>query len=208
MIIYFVRHGESLGNKGGTYQTLDTPLSKEGVSQAKKVGKRLTGIHFDLIYSSDAVRTRQTIEFINQSLDAEKIEYWEELREIRTPTEVQNKNHESPEVKKIMDNVLDNFKKNTGSYSDEESFNELNLRAKKVIDHLEIKHKDQTILVVSHAAFIKTMVGRLIFGDELTGAILLQMRFHMDLQNTGVTICQKHPRWGWQLNTWSDMSHL
>jgi hypothetical protein len=52
------------------------------------------------------------------------------------------------------------------------------------------------------------LVGRIIFEDEFTPRTLLKMRLHMWANNTGITICEKHPKYGWQLNTWNDMTHL
>jgi broad specificity phosphatase PhoE len=207
MLIYFVRHGESEGNKENTHQYANTPLSDNGVKQAEALAKRLKDVHFDLIYSSPALRSKQTAEIINKTLNV-PVEFWDELKELRTPTEIKGKKVDDEEVVKIKNLIKENAHIGTYRYSDEETFNELIERATKVQNHLEAKHEGQTILCVSHSTAIKAIVGKIIFDNGFTPTILLEMRHHMWANNTGVTICEKHPKYGWQLNTWNDMAHI
>jgi broad specificity phosphatase PhoE len=207
MIIYFVRHGESEGNKENTHQHTNTSLSDKGINQAKSLAKRLKDIHFDIIYSSDSLRAKQTAEIINKETKT-NIEYWTDLVEMRMPSEIRGKKVDDPEIVKIKKLIHENYYKGNFKYSDEETFDELNARAKRVLKHLEDKHENQTILIISHSTAIKAMVGRIVFEDELTPKVLLRMRFHMWANNTGVTVCEKHPKYSWQLDTWNDMTHL
>lgn len=207
MIIYFVRHGESEGNKKNTHQNVNTPLSDKGIKQAEALAKRLKDVHFDIIYSSDSLRAKQTAEIINKETKT-NIEYWPDLVEMRMSSEIRGKSVDDPEVIKIKKLIHENYYKGNFKYSDEETFDELNERSKRVLKHLEEKHGNQTVLVVSHSTAIKATVGRIVFDDELTPKVLLKMRFHLWANNTGVTICEKHPKYGWQLNTWNDMTHL
>jgi len=207
MIIYFVRHGESEGNKENTHQHTNTLLSEKGIKQAEALAKRLNGVHFDTIYSSDSTRAKQTAEIINQETNT-NIEYWPDLVEMKMPSEIRGKKVDDAEVVKIKKLVHENYYKGNFKYSDEETFNELNERAKRVLKHLGEKHDNQTILIVSHSTAIKAIVGRIVFENELTPKVLLKMRFHMWANNTGITICEKHPKYGWQLNTWNDIAHL
>ena len=207
MKIYFVRHGESEGNKSHTHQTSDVPLSQEGKAQAEAVSTRLKGINFDVVYSSNSLRAKQTAEIISKKLNA-KIEFWEDLAELRTPSEIQRKNIDDSEVVKIKKLIADNFYKGNYRYSDEETFDELNSRAKKVIKHLEENHKGQTVLVVSHSTAIKAIVGNIVFAEEFKPNILYRMRMHMWARNTGITICELHEKYGWQLNSWNDTTHI
>ncbi len=207
MLIYFVRHGESEGNKNNIHQHPDIPLSDNGIKQAQSLAKRLKSIHFDLIYSSPNKRALQTTEILNKSLNT-KIETWDDLIEMKMPSEIWGKKVDDPDVMKIKKLIWKNYHTGNFKYSDEETFNELNERAKRVLKHLEEKHENQTILVVSHSTAIKAMVGRIVFNDELTPNMLFRMRTHIWANNTGITICEKTERWGWQLNTWNDMTHL
>jgi len=207
MVIYLIRHGESEGNKKQTHQFPHTPLSENGRLQAGALAKRLEGVPFDLIYSSTSTRARETAEIINKKVNC-KIETSEDLAEMKMPSEIHGKKVNNPKVVKIRKQIWDNYPKGNWRYSDEETFEELNERVKRVISHLEEKHNNQKILIVSHSTMIKAIVGRVVFADGLTPETLFSMRLRMWAQNTGITICEKHKKYGWQLNTWNDMTHV
>jgi broad specificity phosphatase PhoE len=59
--IYMVRHGETPWNVEGRYQGhLDPPLTEKGLQQAQTTASKLAPLDFDVIYSSDLARARQT----------------------------------------------------------------------------------------------------------------------------------------------------
>lgn len=207
MITYLVRHGQSEGNKQGLFQTSDVPLSEDGIKQAESLAKRLKNIHFDFIYSSPVFRAKQTARIINKEINT-PVEFWDNLIELRTPSEIKGKRIDDKKVIKIRGLIEKNAHKENFRYSDEETFNELNERAKQVLKHLEHKHKNQTVLCISHSTAIKAIIGKIIFGDELTPKIFLKMRFHMWAQNTGITVCERTEKYGWTLTTWNDMTHI
>ena len=63
--LVLVRHGLSDYNKQGLWTGWDNPpLNPEGFSEAKKTGEQLADIKFDLTYSSDQIRSVQTLEEI------------------------------------------------------------------------------------------------------------------------------------------------
>lgn len=207
MFIYFIRHGESVGNIGGFHQDASTPLSETGIKQAERLAERLKDKHFDLIYSSDYQRAKSTADIINKKLNL-PIEYWHDLAEVKTPSEIKGKSINDESVLKIKKLIKSNIENTSFKYSDEESFDELTQRVDKVINHLITNHSNQTVLLVSHSHTIKAIVARLVFGEEFRPKMFLRMREHMWTQNTGITICEKHPLYGWQLNTWNDMLHV
>lgn len=62
---YIVRHGQSTGNIDNIIQGhLDHPLSEFGGKQARKRAKSFSHMKFDLAFSSDLLRARQTAEII------------------------------------------------------------------------------------------------------------------------------------------------
>lgn len=66
---WVVRHGESTWNADGRYQgQTDVPLSHIGILQATTLAERLTGTHFDAVYSSDLARASQTAETVAERL--------------------------------------------------------------------------------------------------------------------------------------------
>lgn len=61
--LYFMRHGETLFNKQEKIQGwCDSPLTDEGIRQAKAAGELLKDIQFDHYYCSTAERCSDTLE--------------------------------------------------------------------------------------------------------------------------------------------------
>lgn len=63
--LYVMRHGQTEWNIKNIIQGhLDSPLTDEGVEQAKQAAVKLKDIHFDAIFSSDSLRAKRTAEII------------------------------------------------------------------------------------------------------------------------------------------------
>ncbi len=63
--LYLIRHGETIWNTESRMQgRLDSPLTKRGIEQAKKVAWQLRPVALDVIWSSPAPRALKTAEFI------------------------------------------------------------------------------------------------------------------------------------------------
>ena len=72
--IYLIRHGECVKSSPKYYsiekKSMNTPLTENGKNQAKKLGEKLKGIHFDKIYSSDLDRAMETSKIINSYINS------------------------------------------------------------------------------------------------------------------------------------------
>ncbi|MFZ5932848.1 MAG: histidine phosphatase family protein [Patescibacteria group bacterium] len=207
MKVYLVRHGQSFGNQEGQFQHPETPLSDIGKMQAKILAKRLKEVSFDVIYSSPLIRARQTAEIISRKL-GKPIELWEDIQETRNPKEVVALSRSSPKAKKIKRLIRENYHKGDWRYSDEETFNELSQRGKRVIEHLLKHHRGQNVLCVSHAGMIKMILARMIFENSLTPDIYWNFKYHLWSKNTGITVCEYSREYRWVLETWNDTTHL
>ena len=63
--IYIVRHGKTLFNQKDMVQgACDSPLTQEGVMQAKNVGKNMLNIPFTIALSSPSGRASDTCEYV------------------------------------------------------------------------------------------------------------------------------------------------
>ncbi|RRZ92139.1 histidine phosphatase family protein [Erwinia sp. 198] len=63
--IYLVRHGKTLFNTTGQVQGWsDSPLTEQGILQARQAGKGLQTLRFTTAFSSDAGRARETAKLI------------------------------------------------------------------------------------------------------------------------------------------------
>lgn len=70
VVIYLVRHGQTLFNVTGQVQgACDSPLTKLGVKQAKALGKNLSDIEFIKAYSGTLGRQKTTLRYILQNMN-------------------------------------------------------------------------------------------------------------------------------------------
>jgi probable phosphoglycerate mutase len=205
--VYFVRHGESVGNKAGLHQKVDMPLSENGREQAGKIAERLKKFKIDVIFASPITRARETAEIISGSLNI-PVEILDNLIEAKGPSEIIGKAVKDPEARRIRNLIAENFTKGNWKYSDEENYDELNIRARSFLDHILNHHKDKDILCVSHATLIKFIVCKMVFGEELTPRIFHLFFHHFLTSNTGLTICEYEEEGGWWITHFNDASHL
>lgn len=182
MRIILTRHGETIGNIEGILQGQGHgQLSIEGTKQAQKLGQRFKEEPFDIIYSSDLKRASDTAKEIHKHHQTVPIVFTEKLRERHYGSleglkysEVDSNFKDNEAFPKEFSYNPDNIKK----YSMESPEN-LIKRAKEFIDEIYEKHKDQTVVIVSHGSFGKAII------SVITG----ESYFDIDVQgNTGVSI--------------------
>lgn len=141
MIIYFIRHGETIWHRKGLVQGhKDSALTFEGKNSAKRKGKTLSKENIEIIYSSDLGRCVQTAEIINQWLQV-RLAKTQKLRE-RDFGDFNGWPNEK--IKERLDLSNPNEKAPNG-----ESFNQLKKRIITFIHSLSNK-KFQKILLVTH----------------------------------------------------------
>ncbi len=163
--IYFIRHALALKNINahliGGRNPL-SPLTEEGRQQAHLLGKRFSqeGIHFDAIYSSTALRARETATIcsqhsgypLDQIIETEEFSEvsqgeWEgrERKEVHTPT-----------VLAQMEKNFLHFKAPSG-----ESIFEAGERMTKAVENYILPKRNGTYAVFSHALSLKSYLRNL-----------------------------------------------
>lgn len=153
--IHFIRHGQSTWNAEIRIQgSSDPDLSDLGRSQASALAGKLPA--FDKLYCSDLKRTRQTIDLILEG-NTENVDYRSSLREI----------HLGPWEGMLLTDVTeqypeqaDNFRHNPELFSlgDAETFTALQARAHKAVNEIVAECPNETVLVVSHGALLKSLL--------------------------------------------------
>ena len=204
--IYFVRHGQSEENRDRIYGGHDSPLTDEGTVQAQAVAERVGRIGVDALISSAYSRTLDTARAIGEriGLAPEANVLFGEWRE---PSVFAGKHRDHPEVRETL-KAIHGTDDPYYQHTDEETFTEIVTRAKAAIALLE-QYQAKRICVVTHAGFLRSLIGVMTFGSAFARKNFVDLINHYYLSNTGITYTRftdAVPRW--QLVTWNDQSHL
>jgi broad specificity phosphatase PhoE len=205
MKIYFVRHGESEGNAGKTWQSNTSPLNEKGIKQAQMIADRISSIDFDVLVSSDLIRAKQTAEFISQKTDKEIVES-ALFAERRKPSNLIGQSRLSQEAIEISQKYYDAFLSNQ-KYEDGESFEELIQRVKDALSFLENLNA-KNIVVVTHGMFLRVICAYVILKNYITPRTCFEFICSLRTQNTGITLIEKDEESEWRLTTWNDHAHF
>lgn len=146
MNILIVRHAETDYNKNRRIQGwVNKNLNSEGIKQAKKLAKRLQKEKIDVIYSSDLIRCKKTIEpYLKKN--KVPIYYDKNLRERRFGI-FEGKKGEEYQKWKEKENPNKDLNKRVPKG---ESFNDVMKRAIKSFEKIRKKEKGKNILIVTH----------------------------------------------------------
>ena len=85
-------------------------MSKKGAEQSLALAKRFNNINIDIIKSSPYLRAKQTAEIISKKISV-PVEYWDYLRELRRPSELEGLRYDDPRASKIKKIIKKNQKK-------------------------------------------------------------------------------------------------
>jgi probable phosphoglycerate mutase len=187
--IAIIRHGTTSWNKAGKLQGhSDIPLDEEGVLQAIKLGQRLSGETWDLVYSSHLIRARQTAAIIAQELGIDTVAEDNRLGEaggglIEGTTEEERLSKWGASWK-LMDLGM-------------ESNASVVERGRAFIQELLSEHPGKKILLVTHGSFIRQMLDALLPAMHPTPA----------MKNTSITRLQFSNE-NWNCELFNCISHL
>lgn len=208
-IIYFVRHGETENNAKNIKQGPEGHLSMRGREQALETAKRFPKYKGcpQIIISSPYERTKETSEIIGKELDV-KIIYSDLLKERKNPSKVIGRWGGESEVRSIMDRMDRSYHPDDFRISDEENFNDLKKRAKKLLGFIS-RRWEKRIIMVTHSNFLKMIVAYMIYGDNLTASQHANLSFFNPIKNAGMAIVRYTNHWfkkdEWKLLVWNDL---
>lgn len=118
-------------------------LSKEGEKMVKDQARKMKDFGIDFIYSSDFLRTRQTAEIVKDVLKVKDIFFEKRLRDINL-----GKYHERKKDDYYSTFPPEEMFEKTPKGG--EGYAKLQKRIKEVFLEIEARHKEDTILIVSH----------------------------------------------------------
>jgi len=155
--IILIRHGETEWNSQQRMQGhSNSDLSSVGQAQIQALGQWMKNVPFDLIYSSDSLRAKQTAEAITQFSG----------HELKIDLRLREKNLgvfeglTSEEARERHPEVFRLFKTAGSKYviDEGESTQQLQDRALEIVDEIRIKHPEERVLLVTHGGFIRVVM--------------------------------------------------
>lgn len=197
--VIVVRHGETAWNNEKRWQGhLDSPLTPNGLSQARALACRLAGEHFSALYSSDLGRAHQTAQII-AAATGHSVNFDARLRERKlgifqglTSDEIRVAHAEEYDVYRARDP--------DHRLPEGESLRQQVERNFSCFEELAQRHLGESIVVVTHGGVLSGLLRRVL-------AIPLEAprRFAFANSSLNVFIFQEGD---WMLQTWGDVSHL
>lgn len=206
MRVYLVRHGESEGNVARVHQRVNEPLTAHGIQQAKKVARRFQKLTIDRIIVSHAKRALQTAHEIELITGAPK-DIDENLLEKRGATQFIGEKHHSKKSQKAYEKMMEHIDDPQYHFADEENNWDFIVRIDKALKAIETR-TEENIVVVSHGFSIKALVGLMLFGPEFSSREFELLKMKLETSNTGITVCENSPVYGWKIVTFNDNAHL
>jgi len=206
MRVFLVRHAESKANVIDVMGGVKVGLSENGIKQAEAIAKRFASADVDVILCSKYKRAMQTARIIN-SVVRKRIIYNNWIGEWRMPSEMMGVKHNIKERIGMWDTIYENADNPKWHYSDAENVSDVMKRAKKLLSHIRSR-KEESIVVVTHGAFIGVLLGLCLFGDGAVGSDLRKTARFFRAVNTGITELDIEKDGAIRLLTFNDYAHL
>ena len=159
MNIYLMRHGETAWNVLHLMQgRSDIPLNENGLEQARKTAEAMKEIPFDCILSSPLQRAQQTAQIVAEGRDVPVL-VDKRLVEMGFGAMEGLSLTEHPDLRDVFFNDPEHYVPS----KEGETFAQLSQRCGEVLDELLpylAQQNHQNVLLVSHGAFIRGVVQR------------------------------------------------
>lgn len=152
--IVLIRHGQTEGNAGGFIQGQnDTPLTADGIKDTLAKAVKLREFKFNAVYCSDLGRARHTLKALQGALPSlPEAVYSRELREIDFGEYAGMKKEE------IRPTILRHKADTSMKYPGGESGDDLKERVSRFFTKCLERHKNETVLIVTHYGVIETVL--------------------------------------------------
>jgi len=197
--VIIVRHGQTEWNIANIRQGhLDSPLTEEGIGQAKALARRLMREKFSALYSSDLGRAVQTAQIIAHATGHEIVTD-SRLRERHlgifqglVGDEIREK---YPEEYKLHRSLGPDYVIPGG-----ESVRQQVARNIGYLNEIAAKHEGETILVITHGGVLSGLFRH-------TFSIPFEAPRRFEFTNAGLNVFI-YEQGSWFLQTWGDLGHL
>jgi len=203
--VYFVRHGESVGNAENVFKDPQAELIEIGHEQAEKLAQRCAKLGIQRIVASPNKRAMQTAEHIAKACNT-TFEAHDAFAATKFASKMLGKSKSGPEADEYTQILKEMYAKNPNNrYEDAENFNDLITRFQLGFDFLSEQPED-VLLVVTHQSILKSLVVHaLLEGNQTIEQHVSTKKTLAELDHNGVTE-MAYNRTRWQLVTWNDRS--
>lgn len=151
LTLYVVRHGKTLFNEKHLIQGVcDSPLTEEGIAQARKLASELNSVSFDACYVSPMNRAVQTARYI---IAGKNIPLYinENLKEFNFGSLEGDSEKELVTIYPVLQGEhVESF--------DGEDMHEFTKRILFALDEIRKESKDGNVLVVTHSGVITALL--------------------------------------------------
>lgn len=194
-----VRHGETAWNAEHRVQgQLDVPLNATGYAQALAASKVLAQEKFDVIYSSDLSRARQTAAPTAAHFSMEVL-LDKDLRE-RHYGIFERLTYAEVKVRYPEDYARFEAREPGYAFRTGESLADFYARTVAVVSRIAKAHEGKSILVFTHGGILDKLY------RFITGLPISAER-DFGIPNAGLNRVEVTPD-GWQIRSWADVAHL
>jgi broad specificity phosphatase PhoE len=199
MRLILVRHGQTPCNTDNIWHGWDDcELTEVGLAQATAVGARLAAEPIAAIYTSPSRRASQTAEAIGRHHNLDPIPE-PDLRERNAGQ------FEGLRVDYVTASHPTIWQERAADYwswrpPGGESFRELLNRVSGVVERLERRHPDETVVFVTHMSPVRVLISHLL-------DVPIEETYQMDFPSTGVSILSLDDT-GAQVETLNDAIHI
>lgn len=167
---YIMRHGQTEWNVQARMQGhLDSPLTENGINQAKTLSQELAEVEFAHAFSSDLFRAKRTAEIIAADRDL-AVKTSQLLRETGFgPFEGKTVKYFLDELKEslaIRESLADAEQMKYRIYPDLETYEETAGRVFTFLRETALANLGENVLVVSHAGTIRALLVKLGFATN------------------------------------------
>jgi broad specificity phosphatase PhoE len=207
--IYLARHGQTFYNAaaGESYADADR-LTQLGWEQGRRLGRLVAARDIAAVVTSPLARAVETAEAINETLGC-PLERDERLIEIVPPAQTDDDPEREAEHWSVyMARHADDQNYSVGGA---ESFAAVMERVRGVVQSFEQRDR---ALVVSHAGFLRFVMGYLTWGEEFSPRTLPRL-WVFELHNAGLSELRHvasragyERSEGWSIVTWMQRDHL
>jgi len=209
-IVYFIRHGQTIGNVSRVFQHPDSPLNERGKKQAEMIAGRVVNLDFEALITSSFLRARETAEII-EKMTGKKAEVSDLFVEGIKPTSINGKSYDDEKANRVWREWEESLYSEGIRVEDGENFSDLVSRADKALSFL-LGRPEKSMVVITHGYFLRTIVARVSLGNHLSGDSFRHFQKAVGMENTGLTILRYHENFeekpSWHLWIYNDHAHL